>query len=106
VSVKFARELEIELSAVRKELEEAKSSADTVCDSYAAENQRLHDRALAAETALAAAQKDAEQIRDHLRVVLPMAKAYAFHNNVGNNVAMVDEAIRALSAQKDGDTDA
>lgn len=41
--------LSARIAEAEKERDEAVKNADKVCDSYAAENQRLHDRATAAE---------------------------------------------------------
>ena len=57
------------LERVTRERDEARANAEIVCNSYADENQRLHDRAESAEAKLAEARKEADTLRARLETV-------------------------------------
>jgi seryl-tRNA synthetase len=117
-----AMKLESDLSAVRKELEEAKRERAALShdiDRHIAIASMEAERAETAESALAAAQKDAiDAITERDEWVIKwtlMRRQYAELRYPGmTNIVRaadakepnIDEAIRALSAQKDGAHDA
>jgi len=52
------------------------------------------------DSTIRAERERAEKALEELATILPMAKAYAFEHNVGNNVLIVAQAESALRAGK------
>ena len=87
------------LSLIRPAFEAHTLECQTVCDSYAEENQRLHDRALAAEAKLALAVEALTAVEPYLGAIVCYASTLDEHD--GNRVARL---VTTASAAARGET--
>lgn len=87
------------LSLIRPAFEAKERECQMVCDSYAEENQRLHDRALSAEAKLAQAVEALTAIETYVDAIVCYASTISEHD--GNRVASL---VRSASAAATGET--
>lgn len=86
------------LAAKDAELAAVKENCETVCNSYADENQRLYDRAERAEAQLAAYRQSAVHPDDHDKVLAQLAELKAENSWLKLSCSVWEEVVRRIKA--------
>lgn len=75
------------------EIDRLRAEVASLSEQYASDGRRIVDLT----QQLAAANGRVEMLEDSLRLILPLAKGYVAHNNVGSNRKYIEIAEAALS---------